>query len=59
MLSHGLQPTRLLCPWDSPGILEWVAISASRNLPDPGIKVASLALQADSLHPAIREALFV
>ena len=27
---HGLQPTRLLCPWDFPGkILEWVAISYS------------------------------
>ena len=26
--SHGLQPTRLLCPWDSPG-KEWVAISLS------------------------------
>ena len=27
---HGLQPTRLLCPWDSPGkILEWVSIPFS------------------------------
>ena len=22
---HGLQPARLLCPWDSP-VLEWIAI---------------------------------
>ena len=29
--------------------LEWVAISFSRALPDPGIKPLSLALQADSL----------
>ena len=30
--SHGLQPTRLLCPWDSPDKrLEWVAISFSRG----------------------------
>ena len=27
---HGLQPTRLLCPWDSPDkILEWVSIPFS------------------------------
>ena len=31
------------------GILEWVAISFSRGLPNSGIKPRSLALQADSL----------
>ena len=31
-------------------ILEWVAISFSRGLPDPGIEPRSPALQADSLH---------
>ena len=30
-------------------ILEWVAISFSRDLPDPGIKLRSPTLQADSL----------
>ena len=40
---HGLQPTRLLCP----GIFqaktqEWVAISSSSNLPNPGSKPALL-----------------
>jgi len=30
-------------------ILEWVAISSPEYLPDPGIKPASPALQADSL----------
>ena len=30
-------------------ILEWVAISFSRDLPDPGIELGSPALQADSL----------
>ena len=30
-------------------ILEWVAISFSRDLPDPGIDPLSPALQADSL----------
>ena len=50
---HGLQLARLLrllCPWAFPGkILEWVAISFSRDLPDPGIEPASPAWQADSL----------
>ena len=30
-------------------ILEWVAISFSRGLPDPGIEAGSTALQADNL----------
>ena len=44
---------------DSPGssvhgilqarILEWIAVPSSRDLPDPGIKLASPALQVDSL----------
>ena len=29
--------------------MDWVAISFSRDLPDPGIERGSLALQADSL----------
>ena len=32
-------------------ILTWVAFSSPRNLPDPGIKLGSPALQADSLLP--------
>ena len=33
---HGLQPARLLCPWDSPGKnTEWVAISFSRGSSRP------------------------
>ena len=32
-----------------PRILEWVAISFSKDLPDPGIDPWSPALQADSL----------
>ena len=43
---QGLQPTRLLCSWDSPGKnTEWVAISFSRDLPDPGIEPGSPAWQ--------------
>ena len=46
-------PTRPLCPWDFQArILEWVAVSFSRDLPDPGIQSASPvspAWQADSL----------
>ena len=30
---HGLQPTKLLCPWAFP--LEWVAISFAGDLPNP------------------------
>jgi len=49
-MSCGLYPTRLLCPWISQArILEWVAISFSQDLPNPGIKPAFPALQADSL----------
>ena len=51
---HGLSPTRLLCPWDSPGrILEWVAISSSRKSSWPRdqtlLSPVASALQADSL----------
>ena len=47
---HELEPARLLCPWDFPGkILEWVAISFSRDLPDPGTEPGSPALQVDAL----------
>ena len=39
---HGLQHARLLCPWIFPGKnTEWVAISFSRNLPNPGIEPLS------------------
>ena len=35
--AHGLYPSRLLCPWDSPGknIPEWVAILFSRGSSQP------------------------
>ena len=43
--SYGLWPTRLLCPWISQvRILEWIAISFSRDLPNPGIEPVYLAL---------------
>ena len=32
------------CLWDSPGILEWVAMASSRDLPYPGIEPTSLGL---------------
>ena len=33
---HGVLPTRLLCPWDSPArILEWVAMPSSRGSSQP------------------------
>ena len=37
---HGISQAR---------VLEWGAISSSRDLPNPGIEPASLALQVDSL----------
>ena len=51
---HGLQPTRLLCPWDSPGKNTGVGSHAllQGNLPNPEIKPTSLmfpVLLADSL----------
>ena len=47
----GLQPTRLLCPWNSPSKnMEWVQpFSSSGDLPNPGIEPGSPALQVDSL----------
>ena len=48
---HRRQPTRLLCPWGSPGKNTGVGCHflLPGDLPNPGIKPASLALQADSL----------
>ena len=45
--SHGLQPARLLCPWDFPGKNTGMG-SSPRDLPNPGIELRSPALQADS-----------
>ena len=53
--SHGLQPTKLLCPWDFPGRVLWVALSFCRDLPNSKIEPASPVLRespafwADSL----------
>ena len=48
---HGLQPSGLLCPWDSPGKNTEVGSHSllKGNLPDPGMKPRSPALQADYL----------
>ena len=44
---HGLQPARLLCPWNSPGKDSGVGchFPSSRGLPNPGLKPSSLALK--------------
>ena len=47
LLSHGLYPTRLLCPWDFPG--KNTEVGSSGDLPDPGIEPASPVWQTDSL----------
>ena len=49
---RGLQPTRLLCPWDSPGKNTGVGMlpfPSPGDLLNLGIKFRSPALQADSL----------
>ena len=48
-LPHCRQILYQLSHKGSPRILEWVAYPFSRNLPDPGIKLGSPTLQADSL----------
>ena len=47
---HGISQARTL---------EWVAISFSGDLPDPGIKPESPALQADSLPPESPEIQYI
>ena len=48
---HGLQPTRLFCPWDFPWQEYWSGLPfpSPGDLPDPAIKPSSPALQADAL----------
>ena len=48
---HGLQPARLLCPWGFSRQEYWSRLPCppTGDLPDPGIKPRSPALQADSL----------
>ena len=49
MQPHGLQSTRLLCPWDFPGkAMEWVAFLSPGDLADPEIKPGSPTLQVVS-----------
>ena len=49
--SHGLQPTRLLCPWEfsSQGYWSGLPCPPPGDLPNPGIELMSLILQANSL----------
>ena len=42
LLPHGLQPTRLLCSWNFPGNNTGLSCPTPGDLPDPGIKPASL-----------------
>ena len=48
---HGLQPSRLLCPWGFSRQEYWsgVPLPSSGDLPKPGIEPRSPALLADSL----------
>ena len=48
---HGLEPSRLLCPWEFPRQEYWSGLpfSSPGDLPDPGIQPESPPLQVDSL----------
>ena len=46
---HGLQPARLLCPWNSPTLWSGLPFSSPRDLPNAGTGSGSPALQADPL----------
>ena len=48
---YGLYPTRFLSPWDSPGKEYWsrLPFPSPGDLPNPGIKHGSPALQANAL----------
>ena len=47
---HGMQPTKLLCPWDSPDKNTGVGCHALlRDLPKPGVEPRSPTLQVNSL----------
>ena len=47
----GLQPTRLLCPWDSPGKNTRLLCPPSGGLLDPGIQLASPATPELQMYP--------
>ena len=43
--TYGLWPTRVLCPWDSPGkFYSGLSYPPPGDLPDPGIKMHLLCL---------------
>ena len=48
---HGLEPTRLICPWDFPGKKHWSGLTflSLGDLPDQGIQCEFLHRQVDSL----------
>ena len=48
---HGLQPARLLCPWEFSRQVYWSGLPRTppADLPNPGIKPKSPTLQTDSL----------
>ena len=58
--SRGVQPTRLLCPWKSPGKNTGVGRHSllQRIFPTQGLNSCLLHWQVNSLHQAIRKAHF-
>ena len=49
VVSDSLRPHGLYSPWNSPGLNTGVGMRSLADLPDPGIKPGSPALQEDSL----------
>ena len=57
---YGLQPARLLCPWDSTGKNTWFAISSSRGSSWPRMEPSSSALAGGFITTSITwEAYFI
>ena len=55
LVTHGLQPTKLLCPWGFSRQEYWSQLPylPPGDLPDPGMEPRSPVLQADSLPPEL------
>ena len=47
---YGLQPTRLLCPWDSPGKNIGLPFPSPGDLPDPEIEPVSCIVRQIVYH---------
>ena len=56
---HGLQPTRLLCPWDFPGKSTGVGCHYDPAIPLLGIHIKETRFERDTCTPMFIAALFI